>query len=86
MGRPNMPVSRSAEGKLMKVFLILIPLAILSACSRDDDVTASTSKCVAANYSSYDEKNFDQCVAACIKCENGVRTTCSTACTLRGAR
>lgn len=71
---------------MLQVLAILIPLAILSACSRDSDVAETTSKCVASNYSSFDEKNFDQCVAACIKCEHGVRTTCSTACTLRGAK
>jgi len=77
----------SAEGALMlQVFAILIPLAILSACSREGDVAETTNKCVASNYSSYDEKNFDQCVAACIKCEQGVTTTCATACRLRGAK
>jgi hypothetical protein len=70
----------------MQVFLILIPLSILAACSREPETAEATSKCIAANYSSYDEKNFNQCVAACMKCEHGVRTTCSTACTLRGAK
>jgi hypothetical protein len=27
-----------------------------------------------------------QCVAACIACERGVTTTCSTSCTLKGAQ
>jgi hypothetical protein len=27
-----------------------------------------------------------QCVAVCIACERGVVTTCSTSCTLKGAR
>jgi hypothetical protein len=27
-----------------------------------------------------------QCVAVCIACESGVITTCSTSCTLKGAR
>ena len=34
----------------------------------------------------YDSSRFDQCVAGCIKCEHGVTTTCSTSCTLKGAR
>lgn len=71
---------------MLQVLAILIPLAILSACSRESDVTNSANKCAATNYSSYDEKNFDQCVAACIKCEQGVTTTCATACRLRGAK
>jgi hypothetical protein len=34
----------------------------------------------------YDQSIMDQCVQACIKCENGVTTTCTTSCTLKGAR
>jgi hypothetical protein len=70
----------------MRVFAILFALAILPACSRDADVPESTKTCVASFYSSNSEKNFDQCVAACIKCEHGVTTTCATACRLRGAK
>jgi hypothetical protein len=82
----NVRVRPQAQGALMQVFVVLVPLAILAACSPGADVTSSTSQCVASNYRSYDEKNFDQCVAACIKCEHGVTTTCTTACTLRGAK
>ena len=66
----------------MQVLVVLIPLAILAACSKESEVTGTTNQCVAA----YDEKIFDQCVAACIKCEHGITTTCSTACRLRGAK
>jgi hypothetical protein len=34
----------------------------------------------------YDRTVLDQCVAACIKCDNGQTTTCSTSCKLKGAR
>jgi len=34
----------------------------------------------------YDRSVFDQCVAACIKCEHGITTTCSTSCTLKSVR
>lgn len=64
------------------LLILLIPLAILGACSRENDVTGTTNQCAA----SYGEKKFDQCVAACIKCEHGVTTTCATACRLRGAK
>jgi hypothetical protein len=70
----------------MQFFVVLVPLAILAACSPGTDATGSTNQCTAANYSSRDDKNFEQCVAACIKCENGVTTTCATACRLRGAK
>ncbi len=67
----------------MQLWVILIPLAILGACSRESEPAATTTaQCTAG----YDEKLLDQCIAACIKCEHGVMTTCATACRLRGAR
>jgi hypothetical protein len=67
----------------MQLFVVLLPLAVLAACSQGGEVV---NQCPASLNPAYDEKNFDQCVAACIKCENGVMTTCATACRLRGAR
>lgn len=42
--------------------------------------------CIAKLYSPYNPKSLEQCMAVCINCSGGVKTTCSTACTLRGAR
>lgn len=69
----------------------LLALLVLAApsCSQSEDVTGSTSSisgCAAEIYPSYDPKVFEQCVAVCKKCQNGVTTTCSTSCTLKGAR
>jgi hypothetical protein len=65
----------------------LIVLAVLMAsCSPEGDVTGTTSKCASNLFPSYNPKDFKQCVAACIKCDNGVTTTCSMSCTLKGAR
>lgn len=61
---------------------MLLPLA---ACS-PDPTTDSISRCVASNFPSYNPRNREQCIAACIKCENGVTTTCATACSLKGSR
>jgi hypothetical protein len=58
----------------------------LAACSREEDVTKSTNACAAKMFSPFDPKNYDQCVKACIRCDNGVMTTCSTSCRLKGAR
>ena len=67
----------------MRFLVVLVPLAILGACSRESDNAATTpAQCMAG----YNEKLFDQCIAACIKCEHGVMTTCATACRLRGAK
>jgi hypothetical protein len=74
-----------AEGPVMQVVLVLlIPLAVLAACSQGGDATSDANLCKAAL--PYDEKIFDQCIAACIKCERGVTTTCATSCRLKGAK
>ena len=71
----------------MRCIVVLVSIAIvLVSCSPASDVTGSTNKCEADLFPSYDAKDFKQCVAACIKCQNGVTTTCSTSCTLKGAR
>jgi len=42
--------------------------------------------CATKLYSAYDPKNLEQCMAVCMACSNGVKTTCSTSCMLKGAR
>jgi hypothetical protein len=42
--------------------------------------------CAAKLYTPYNRKNLEQCIAVCRACANGVKTTCATSCTLRGAR
>jgi len=71
---------------LVRFVAIIIVAAALTACWRDKDVTEATNACAAKLYSAYDSKNFDQCVNACIKCDHGVMTTCSTSCRLKGAQ
>jgi hypothetical protein len=63
----------------------LAALVLLAACS-PDPTPGSVSRCVATNFPSYNPKDKNQCIAACIKCENGVTTTCATACSLKGQR
>jgi hypothetical protein len=70
----------------MQFLVILIPLAVLAACSQQPEATSQANQCKSALALSVDEKNFDQCVATCIKCENGVMTTCATSCRLKGAK
>jgi hypothetical protein len=50
--------------------------------SPDGEVAGSTNKCATDVYSSHNPKVFDQCVAVCIECDQGVTTTYSTSCTL----
>jgi hypothetical protein len=73
----------------MRVFLaIILSAAALAACTPEgnSDVTGSIDNCARKLYSEYNPKDKKQCVAVCIACERGVITTCSTACTLRGAQ
>jgi len=65
---------------------IVLSAAALAACTPDNDVTGSIETCARKLYSSYNPKDIKQCVGVCIACDRGVTTTCSTACTLRGAR
>jgi hypothetical protein len=74
-------------GCFMWRFAVLIAMAsVVVSCSPDAEVTGSTNKCATDIYPSYNPKVLDQCVAVCIKCNRGVTTTCSTSCTLKGAR
>lgn len=57
-----------------------------ASCSPESDVTGSIGACTAKLYSSFNPKDLNQCVSACKRCERGTITTCTTACTLRGAR
>ena len=73
----------------MRVILaIVLSAAVLAACTPEssNDVTGSIGECARKLYSEYNPKDKKQCVAVCIACERGVTTTCSTACTLRGAQ
>jgi len=69
-------------------FIVAIGLAaalFLAACS-PDPTPDSIAQCMTANYPSYNPRDREQCIAACIKCKNGVTTTCATACSLQGSR
>jgi hypothetical protein len=68
------------------IIAIVLCAAALAACKPDNDVTGSIGNCAAKLYSSYNPKDMKQCVGACIACEHGVTTTCSTSCMLKGAR
>jgi hypothetical protein len=73
------------------IIAIVLAAATLAACtpesnSNANDITGAIGNCTRKLYSSYNPKDIKQCVAVCIACERGVTTTCSTSCTLKGAR
>jgi hypothetical protein len=71
----------------MRRFAVLLPIGLfIVSCSPEGDVTGSTNKCATDLYPSYNPKALDQCMTVCMKCDRGVTTTCSTSCTLKGAR
>jgi hypothetical protein len=69
----------------MRVAILSLAL-LLTGCFEKDDTTGSINTCAVNLFSNYSSKNLQQCVDVCVKCDNGVVTTCSTSCTLKGAR
>jgi hypothetical protein len=67
------------------IFALAFAAIALTCCTPDNDVTGSIGNCTRQLYSPYNPKDMKQCVGACIACEHGVTTTCSTSCMLKGA-
>jgi len=65
--------------------LFLLVFAVQS-CSQGDDITGSVDACAIGIHPSYNPKALDQCVDVCRKCQHGVTVTCTTSCTLKGAK
>ncbi len=72
----------------MRRLAVLIAAALMvMSCSPEEDVTGSIhDKCASELYSRFNPKAMDQCMAVCLKCDRGTAATCSTSCTLKGAR
>jgi hypothetical protein len=59
----------------------------LTGCNNDtSDPAPEVQKCAQRLYANYSPKNMKQCVDVCITCERGSMTTCSTSCTMKGAK
>jgi hypothetical protein len=75
------------EGVMRRFVVLIVTAVALISCSPEDEVTGSIhDRCAADLYGSYNPKVMNQCVAVCIKCDRGSMVTCSTSCTLKGAR
>jgi hypothetical protein len=66
--------------------LALCLAGVVASCRADEETTGSVKKCATDLFLQYNAKNLDQCVAVCRICDHGTTTTCTTSCTLRGAR
>ena len=73
-------------GLVQRVAVLAVAALILTGCWSEPEVTGSTSGCATYLYPNFNPKIMDQCVNACIKCDRGNITTCTTSCTLKGAR
>ena len=65
----------------MGCFAALVTLAVVLAVT-----TESINVCATELYPAYNPEVLDQCVAVCKKCDRGITSTCTTSCTLKGAR
>lgn len=75
-----------ALGHTMRVLAVIILSLMMAACNQEQDITGSTQLCPMRSSSSYNPRDLNQCVAACRMCDRGNTVTCTTACTLKGAR
>ncbi len=81
--------SRSGNRKL-RSWQLAVSLGILcglTGCWNDaSDPDSKRAQCAKRQYVNFDPKNMKQCVDVCIACEHGNITTCSTSCTIKGAK
>lgn len=70
----------------MRLVAVIICALMTAACDQERDITGSTtSTCPIRSYS-YNPRDMNQCVNACRSCDRGTTVTCTTSCTLKGAR
>jgi hypothetical protein len=72
--------------RVRRVGLLLATAFVLVSCNQEPDATSSLDDCARNLFPSYNPKVYDQCVAVCKACQRGITTTCTTSCTLKGAR
>jgi hypothetical protein len=70
----------------MRGLAVLILAFMTAACNQEQDITGSTPVCEMRAYGSYNPRDMNQCVSACKSCDHGTSVTCTTSCTLHGAR
>lgn len=70
----------------MVAVLAILGIAFYFVLPEEAPLSKEMQACAAKLYSTYNPKNLEQCMAVCQACGKGVKATCSTACTLKGAR
>ncbi|MGY3035797.1 hypothetical protein ACVIIV_004967 [Bradyrhizobium sp. USDA 4354] len=69
----------------MRLVGVIIFALMTAACDQQDITGSTTPVCPMRNYS-YNPRDMNQCVNACKACDRGTTVTCTTSCTLKGAR
>ena len=69
----------------MRLVAVIIIALMTAACDQEQDITGSTPVCPLRNCS-YNPRDMNQCVNACKSCDRGTTVTCTTSCSLKGAR
>jgi hypothetical protein len=81
-----MAMSAGRQGDFMRRAVFVAMAFVVAACSPEGDQAGYVTSCAANLYRSYNPTVLDQCVSACMRCDHGTVATCSTSCTLKGAR
>lgn len=87
MGLMDWCVVLALQGDPMRAIAVILLLGLtVAGCEPEQDITGTTPVCPMRLYSSFNPKEMNQCVAACKACDRGNTVTCTTSCTLKGAR
>ncbi|MGT2500683.1 hypothetical protein ACVOMS_07355 [Bradyrhizobium guangxiense] len=70
----------------MRLVAVILFALMTAACDQEQDITGSTPPACPLRSYSYNPRDMNQCVNACKACDRGTTVTCSTSCTLKGAR
>lgn len=70
----------------MRLVAVITIALLVSACDREQDITGTTPPVCPQRSYSYNPRNMNQCVNACKSCDRGTTVTCTTSCSLKGAR
>jgi hypothetical protein len=71
---------------MQSVAVLLAGALLFVSCSPDSGSADSASSCAAKLYPQFNPKSLNPCVDFFTRCNRGTATTCSTSCTLKGAR
>ncbi len=88
--KPKHGPKKSHTGRVIVAGMVVALAALVTAfyfvLPDQAPLSNETQACAAKLYSPYNPKSLEQCMAVCQACGSGVKTTCATSCTMKGAR